>query len=107
LSIMIIDSVLSSVLLTTITPVMVGDVLIIITLLILSALFASSEVAFFSLSPAQLAELKENDHKRTNKIIINLLNYPKKLIATLQKVKTEGHQPHRSSGLYVQCQFRP
>lgn len=80
---MIINSVLSSMLLTSLTPGMVGDVLIIGLLLILSALFSSSEVAFFSLSPSQLAELKENDHKRTNKIIISLLNHPKKLIATL------------------------
>ncbi len=70
-------------LVTILTPALAGDVVVIIFLLILSALFASSEVAFFSLSPSQLAEIKENEDKRTNKIILGLLNHPKKLIATL------------------------
>ena len=62
---------------------MIVDVLVIVLLLICSALFASSEVAFFSLTPSQLSELEENSTSRTNKVILHLLGHPKKLIATL------------------------
>jgi len=51
-------------------------------LLLCSALISGSEIAFFSLSPSQLHELKNNNTKR-NKIIIKLLETPKKLLATI------------------------
>lgn len=62
---------------------MIADVLVIILLLVASALFASSEVAFFSLTPSQLLELKEKENARSNKIIMHLLSHPKKLIVTI------------------------
>jgi len=51
-------------------------------LLLCSALISGSEIAFFSLNPSQLHELKNNNTKR-NKIIIKLLETPKKLLATI------------------------
>jgi gliding motility-associated protein GldE len=62
---------------------MAADILVIILLLLASALFSSSEVAFFSLSPAQILEFKEAENKRLNKIVLTLLRSPKKLIATI------------------------
>ncbi len=62
---------------------MVADVLVVVLLLFCSALFASSEVAFFSLTPTQLSYIKDNESKRPNKIILHLLNQPKKLLVTL------------------------
>lgn len=59
------------------------DVFILVILLCFSGLFASAEVAFFSLNPSQLRKLSLNQKKRTNNIILNLLSNPKKLIATL------------------------
>ncbi len=70
-------------LLFTLSPGMIVDAVVIILLLISSALFASSEVAFFSLTPSQLSDLKDNEDVRPNKIILHLLNHPKKLLVTL------------------------
>jgi putative hemolysin len=56
--------------------------LIIAALLILTAIVAGSEVAFFSLSAKDLNYLKSKN-KGANKTIINLLEKPKKLLATL------------------------
>lgn len=63
-------------------PVLI-DFIIITILLIVSAILAGSEVAFFSLNPSQLNSLKDHDDKRNNKIILHLINHPKRLLATL------------------------
>jgi gliding motility-associated protein GldE len=60
-----------------------GDLLIVLILLLMSALFSSSEVAFFSLRPSQLEDIRESQHNFRNKIILHLLEQPKKLIATI------------------------
>lgn len=57
--------------------------LAIAVLLILSGVFASSETAFFSLTPAHLNEIKNNLQRKSFAIIHNLLGRPKKLLATL------------------------
>jgi gliding motility-associated protein GldE len=54
---------------------------IMLILLILSALVAASEVAFFSLKPADIEYLQENE-SRTNRVILQLLEKPKRLLAT-------------------------
>ncbi len=57
-------------------------IFIIIALLILTAIVAGSEVAFFSLSAKDINFLKSKN-KGTNKTIISLLEKPKKLLATM------------------------
>lgn len=52
-------------------------------LLFVSGLTSSAEVAFFSLSPSQLNDIKTNIEKHPNQIIYHLINRPKKLLATL------------------------
>ena len=51
-------------------------------LLLCSAVFSGSEIAFFSLSPAQLNEIKSMNNK-AGKTIIRLLEKPKRLLATI------------------------
>lgn len=51
-------------------------------LLLSSALVSGSEVAFFSLSPSQKNILEELDNKKS-KLILNLLEKPEKLLATI------------------------
>lgn len=51
-------------------------------MLIMSALISGSEVAFFSLGPAELDEL-ENEQSKSSKIAIKLLDKPKALLATI------------------------
>lgn len=53
-----------------------------VILLFSSALVSGSEVAFFSLSPAQKNELTELDTKKSN-LILFLLSKPEKLLATI------------------------
>ena len=62
---------------------LIGEFVALFILFFLSGFFASAEVGLFSLTPVQLMELKEESHKQVNKIILHLLNRPKKLIATL------------------------
>lgn len=62
-----------------------GDVLlifIIIGLLLISAMMSSSESAFFSLSPKDRLNLKEDEAKNAE-IALNLLNAPQKLLAVI------------------------
>jgi putative hemolysin len=61
--------------------VVIGIVSIFI-LLIGSALLAGAEVAFFSLGPNQLHELRSKED-RANKAVLHLLEMPKRLLATL------------------------
>ena len=54
----------------------------IFVLLFFSAMVSGSEVAFFSLSPPQIHELRTKDTK-TNKSVLNLIGKPKRLLATI------------------------
>lgn len=55
----------------------------ILFLLVFSGLFSSAEVAFFSLSPAQLSMVNNKAAGRSYQLIHQLLANPKKLLATL------------------------
>ena len=55
---------------------------VIVILLISSALVSGSEVAFFSLSPANLDNLKTKNTKKGNEVL-NLLKKPEHLLATI------------------------
>lgn len=68
-----------------IKPFATGTLIAIIVLLILllfSALISGSEVAFFSLNPSEKDELNNIESKEHEKVI-QLLTYPKKLLATI------------------------
>ena len=65
-----------------ISPEIILSLFIILLLLICSALISGSEVAFFSLNPAQLKEIRLKDTK-TNRLILNHLDIPKRLLATI------------------------
>ena len=54
----------------------------IVVLLVMSALISGSEIAFFSLSPAQVHDLKSHDVS-INHTILGLLETPKRLLATI------------------------
>lgn len=56
--------------------------LAVILLLICSALISGSEVAYFSLGPAELGEIEGKDDKAIG-ILHNLLERPKRLLATI------------------------
>jgi len=51
-------------------------------LLLCSALISGAEAAFFSLSPTEKEVLRSHEHK-TSKIVLELLNRPKELLATI------------------------
>jgi putative hemolysin len=61
--------------------------LLIIILLLCSAMISGSEMAFFSLTPAQLHELNEKK-THANTRILDLLEHPKRLLATILIVNT-------------------
>lgn len=54
----------------------------ILVLLFLSAIISGSEVAFYSLKPGQIADLKESNEEK-HKRIISLLERPRQLLATI------------------------
>jgi gliding motility-associated protein GldE len=56
--------------------------LIILLLLFCSALISGAEIAYFSLTPAQLKEIKSKDTP-VNKVILEHLKAPKRLLATI------------------------
>ncbi|MCK4408201.1 MAG: gliding motility-associated protein GldE [Bacteroidales bacterium] len=56
--------------------------LIVFMLLFFSAMISGTEIAFFSLTPAQLNEIKTSTAKK-NILIIRLLESPKRLLATI------------------------
>lgn len=56
--------------------------LVILLLLLFSALISGSEIAFFSLSPVHLRDIRTKD-STTNKLILSLLEIPKRLLATI------------------------
>ena len=57
-------------------------ILITLILLMFSALFSASEVAYFSLTPTDLDEIK-NEKTAANQRIISILEKPKRLLATI------------------------
>lgn len=63
-------------------PDWVMYLILLVVLLVCSSLVSASEVAFFSLSPADKDELK-NDGSRRSKLATNLLLRPKDLLATI------------------------
>ena len=65
-----------------VTPGIIISLLLIVVLLMLSAAISGSEIAMFSLSPAELNDIR-NSNNKTNQLIIHLLEKPKRLIATI------------------------
>lgn len=60
----------------------ISGMLLIIILLFLSALISASEVAFFSLTPANLEKLKSSKSKRASSVL-RLLKNPERLLSTV------------------------
>lgn len=58
------------------------SLLLLVFLLISSGLISGAETAFFSLQPADVEKIRENDQP-SDKIILRLLQKPKKLLATI------------------------
>jgi putative hemolysin len=63
-------------------PILIVTSVILVILLLLSALVSGSEVAFFSLSPSNIEELKAEKSKKTQ-LTLELLNKPKNLLAII------------------------
>lgn len=68
--------------LTTFSGIFTIKVIVLLLLLGCSALLSGAEVALFGLSQTDLNELEETDTSR-GKLIVQLLNKPKKLLATI------------------------
>lgn len=64
------------------TPAVAISIFIMILLLVCSALISGSEIAFFSLDPPHLKQLRGEKSKK-NSLIIRLLERPKRLLATI------------------------
>lgn len=60
-----------------------GTLLFLILLIVLSGLFSASENALFSLSSKDKEDLKQEENSNSAKHILNLLNHPKHLLATI------------------------
>lgn len=56
--------------------------IVVLLLLFFSAMISGSEIAFFSFSPVNLKQIKDNE-SGSNKIILALLDIPKRLLATI------------------------
>lgn len=63
-------------------PDIIAGFIVIILLLIISAAISASEIAYFSLTPAQLNDLR-TDKRKQSQTIQHLLESPKKLLATI------------------------
>ena len=66
----------------TFTLGIAAGIIIMLVLLAISAAISSSEIAFFSLGPAHINDLK-NDHSKQSVVVRNLLESPKRLLATI------------------------
>ncbi len=64
------------------TPAIILILFFIILLLICSALISGAEIAYFSLTPVQLKEIKTKE-SHINRIILNHIKSPKRLLATI------------------------
>ncbi len=73
---------IASIILNPITAQHIVGLLVLVLLLLLSAFVSGSEVAFFALNPQHKETLKQ-DKSRTCKQILQLLNEPEKLLATI------------------------
>jgi putative hemolysin len=60
----------------------IGGIIAVLTLLAGSAMASGAEVAFFSLGPGQLNELRLKENQ-ADRAVLNLLDMPKRLLATL------------------------
>lgn len=65
-----------------VTPDIIVAAVIMLLLLVCSALISGSEVAYFSLSPSDINDLN-NDKSESSQRILNLLNQPQHLLATI------------------------
>jgi len=73
---------LPSIELYPITFGVISGLLVLAVLLLFSSLVSGSESAFFSLSPADVKSL-ESDESRANKVVLELLQKPERLLATI------------------------
>ncbi len=64
-------------------PFILGIIAIILLLLMLSAIVSSAEVAFFSLTSAELEACETNAISKRDRLICKLLENPKELLATI------------------------
>ncbi|MFZ4400125.1 MAG: gliding motility-associated protein GldE [Bacteroidales bacterium] len=78
----LIITILLSSIIKSITIGIIVAILLIFLLLIVSALISGSENAFFSLTPSEIDEYRDSTHPK-HKLIIHLLEKPKKLLATV------------------------
>jgi len=62
---------------------MLSEILILITLILLNAFFASSEIALISLNDNKI-KLMAKEGNKTAKILVNLLSEPSRFLATIQ-----------------------
>jgi len=60
----------------------IAGIVVLLLLLFISALMSGSEVAYFSLSPADISKLKSSKSKRS-KGVLKLYSMPKKLLSTI------------------------
>jgi len=74
--------ILSDAILKPLTFPLVISFVVMLVLILCSALVSGSEIAFFSLNPTQLKSLKSEKSTLSN-LIINLLERPKRLLATI------------------------
>jgi Mg2+/Co2+ transporter CorB len=65
-----------------VTPAILTGIIVVVILLICSAMVSGSEVAFFSLSPADMQSLKESS-SRPARNILKLLENPERLLANI------------------------
>lgn len=68
--------------LSAFTPGLIFSIVLVIVFLFFSALLSSSEVAYFSLSPDDIKDLKEEESPASNRII-SLRETPRRLLATI------------------------
>lgn len=66
----------------TIDFTLIINIIILLFLLLCSAMISGAEVAFFSLTPADLIT-EDGKRSKAQKIVVNLLERPKKLLATI------------------------
>ncbi len=64
------------------TTALMGEVLLLGTLLVLSAFFSATEIALFSLSKLQLRRLR-NEHPQRGQLIAELLEKPQRLLSAI------------------------
>ena len=67
----------------TFTLGIAAGLLFMILLLAISAAISGSEIAFFSLGPAHLSDLKNDNSNKRSQMVLMLLERPKKLLATI------------------------